>query len=159
MIGHCPPCVYPDPHVYLMSRTWLFLPGLPPPFLHAVCNQKLEAGTAWERGYNNPILRYACQVPRAVIIPWNGTEQFRHIILQNGAGSYRRTIIALAASPNTNSGISIPGMFNPCISYIHNWMNAALWWPLVLNWSLSDYIPHSFSKCIWWLPLQLLCRS
>ena len=24
---------------------------LPPPFLHTVCDQKLEAGTAWERGY------------------------------------------------------------------------------------------------------------
>ena len=54
-IRHCPPCVYP--HVYLTSRTWLFLPGLPPPFLHTVCDQKLEAGTAWERGYENTAVK------------------------------------------------------------------------------------------------------
>ena len=48
-VRHRPPSVYP--HVYLTSRTCLFLPGLPPPFLHTVCDQKLEAGTAWERGY------------------------------------------------------------------------------------------------------------
>ena len=28
-VGHRPPHVYPRPHVYLTSRTWLFLPGLP----------------------------------------------------------------------------------------------------------------------------------
>ena len=47
-VGHRPPHIYS--HVYLTSRTWLFLPGLPPPFLHTASDQKLEAGTAWERG-------------------------------------------------------------------------------------------------------------
>ena len=44
-----PPHVYP--YIYLMSCTWFLLPGLPPLFLHAASDQKLEAGTAWEWGY------------------------------------------------------------------------------------------------------------
>ena len=49
-VGHRPP------HIYLISRTRFFLLGLPPPFLHTASNQKLEAGTAWERGYR--VCRY-----------------------------------------------------------------------------------------------------
>ena len=40
------------PHIYLTSHTSLFLPGLSPPFVHTASDQKLEAGTAWERGYS-----------------------------------------------------------------------------------------------------------
>ena len=46
----CPPHVYP--HVYLMSCTWLFLPGLSSPFLHTASDQKLKVGTPWEWCYN-----------------------------------------------------------------------------------------------------------
>ena len=46
----CPPCVYP--RVYLMSCTWLFLPGLSSPFLHTASDQKLKVGTPWEWCYN-----------------------------------------------------------------------------------------------------------
>ena len=44
-----PPHVYP--YIYLMSCTWLLLPGLPRLFLHNASDQKLEVGTAWEWGY------------------------------------------------------------------------------------------------------------
>ena len=47
-IGHHLPHVYP--RIYLTSHAWLFLPGLPLPFLHTVCDQKLEAETAREWG-------------------------------------------------------------------------------------------------------------
>ena len=40
-VGHpLPPHVYPH----------MTLPGPPPLFLHTTSDQKLEAGTAWERG-------------------------------------------------------------------------------------------------------------
>ena len=39
MIWHRPP------HINLTSHTWLFLPGLPPPFSHTASDQKLESGT------------------------------------------------------------------------------------------------------------------
>ena len=46
--NRAPPRIYP--HVYLMSCTWLFLLGLPAPFLHTASVKKLEMETAWEWG-------------------------------------------------------------------------------------------------------------
>ena len=66
------------PSHYLMSCTWVLLPGLPPPYLHTANDQKLEAGTSWEWGYTGlrtglwtKIWRHTCaeysvEVPRAV---------------------------------------------------------------------------------------------
>ena len=66
------------PSHYMMSCTWVLLPGLPPPYLHTANDQKLEAGTTWEWGYTGlrtglwtKIWRHTCaeysvEVPRAV---------------------------------------------------------------------------------------------
>ena len=62
-IGHRPP------HVYLTSCMGFFLPGLPPPFLHTASDQKLEAGTAWERSYECGASTVAGLIPRHVWEP------------------------------------------------------------------------------------------
>ena len=56
----------------------------------------------------------------------------------------------LNCSPNTKSSISIPEyLLLLCILiYTYQWMQYCD----DLNGSLSDYVPHSFSKCIWWSP-------
>ena len=53
-------------HVYLTSCKGLFLPGLPPPFLHTASDQKLEAGSAWEWGYECGASTVAGLIPRHV---------------------------------------------------------------------------------------------
>ena len=54
-VTHVRKCTRPSPALpYWKRREAGRGPGneaIPPPFLHTVCDQKLEAGTAWERGY------------------------------------------------------------------------------------------------------------
>ena len=119
-----PPSCLP-PHVYLTSRMWLFLPGLPPLFLHTVSDQKLEVGTAWERGYWSPHGRTTCmnKLPTAIsrcAMKQHQNFSWAYVPLCLGKIKEKKDLTRadLSCSPLLSSG---PLLFYPSLSSCRLW--------------------------------------
>ena len=78
MIDHCPPSVYPLSTWH--HHMWLYLPGLPSPFLHNAGDPKLELRKAWEQGY--VIIMHAALLLTLISFPdWGCCWRFRNLII------------------------------------------------------------------------------
>ena len=67
-------------------HTWLFLPGLLPPFLHTASNHKLEAVTAWEQGDHTVLWHFQSSVTKKLTLLLLVLALTRMLV--SSAGSY-----------------------------------------------------------------------
>ena len=99
----------------LMSQAWPTLPGLPPPYLHIASDQRLEVGTAWERGNTTSAV-----APNLSCGDVQSTAQVKYSILYS---------ISLIHKPTNQSQIRTWSHFPVCAEsayyyYISYWVHS-----------------------------------